>query len=77
MIIAKIEKKFIKYLMKYPHSGLREGVKRTFRCFLGTIQDMTLVESSFEAYYSGEHKKLGLDIGFRVLGGHGPKTILV
>ena len=52
------------------HSGLREGVKRTFRFFLGTIQDMTLVEDSFEAYSSGEHKQLGIDIGFRVLGGH-------
>ena len=59
------------------HSGLREGVKRTFRCLLGTIQDMTLVEGSFEAYSSGEHRKLGINIGFRVLGGHGPKTICV
>ena len=31
-------------------SGLREGVKWIFRCFLGTFQDMTLVEGSFEAY---------------------------
>ena len=32
------------------HSGLREGVKQTYMCFLGTIQDMTLAEGSFQAY---------------------------